>query len=104
LYKDAIVKVNLLKGRDMRFYSDYLSSFEPMSIKSGTVFCREGASSLEVFFLLKGCVEIVGHNKYYLEGTVFGEADIIMKGRARLASYKARGDCYMLKLAKNTFL
>jgi len=49
----------------MRFYGDYLHRFDPMSIKSGTVFAREGSSPHEVFFLLKGCVECLNQNKFF---------------------------------------
>lgn len=57
LYKDAIDTLRLLQDRDMRFYGDYLSKLEPMRIKEGTVFSKEGNRPQEVFFLLKGCVE-----------------------------------------------
>ena len=57
LYKDAITKIKLLQNREKRFYSDFLFKFEPMSIRSDSIFCKEGSQSQEVFFLLKGCVE-----------------------------------------------
>jgi signal-transduction protein with cAMP-binding, CBS, and nucleotidyltransferase domain len=86
----------------MRFYCDFLNKFEPMSIKGMTVFSRQDTAASEVFFLLKGCVECVSQNKYYLEGTVFGETDIVMN-RLRNDTYMARGDCYILKLDKQVF-
>jgi len=86
----------------MRFYCDFLKKFEPMSIKGMTVFSRQDTTASEVFFLLKGCVECVSQNKYYLEGTIFGETDIVMN-RLRNDTYMARGDCYILKLDKQVF-
>jgi signal-transduction protein with cAMP-binding, CBS, and nucleotidyltransferase domain len=86
----------------MRFYCDFLNKFEPMSIKGMTVFSRQDTTASEVFFLLKGCVECVSQNKYYLEGTIFGETDIVMN-RLRNDTYMARGDCYILKLDKQVF-
>jgi CRP-like cAMP-binding protein len=86
----------------MRFYADFLYKFEPMSIKNGSVFAKEGTSATEVFFLLNGCVECVNQNKYFLEGTVFGETDVVLN-RQRYDTYKARGDCYILKIRKNLF-
>lgn len=88
----------------MRFYGEFLPKFEPMAIKGGAIFCKEGTSSQEVFFLLKGCVECMNKGRFFLEGTVFGETDIVMNNRYRLDSYRARGDCYLLKLDKNDFL
>ena len=73
-----------------------------MSIKSGTVFAKEGSSALETFFLLRGCVECMNTGKFFMQGTIFGECDIIFS-RPRLDSYKARGDCYILKLDKSVF-
>jgi CRP-like cAMP-binding protein len=73
-----------------------------MRIKNGTIFAKEGTSPQEVFFLLKGCVLCEKQEKYYLEGTMFGEADIILK-RNRQDSYIAKSDCYILKLDSNVF-
>lgn len=82
-YSNAIAKISILDNREMRFYCDYLNKFEPMSIKSMSVFAKEGSTASEVYFLLKGCVECVNSNKFYLEGTVFGETDVVLK-RPRL--------------------
>lgn len=79
-----------------------MTKFEPMRIKNGTVFAKEGASPQEVFFLLKGCVLCEKQEKFYFEGTVFGETDIIMK-RNRSESYIAKSDCYILKLEATVF-
>jgi len=73
-----------------------------MRIKNGTVFAKEGTYPQEVFFLLKGCVQCERHEKYYLEGTIFGETDIILR-RNRSESYVAKSDCYILKLEETIF-
>jgi CRP-like cAMP-binding protein len=73
-----------------------------MRIKAGTVFAKEGTRPQEVFFLLKGCVECEKQGKFYMEGTMFGETDIIFK-RELLESYMAKNDCYILKLERNIF-
>lgn len=51
--------------------------FEPMRIKQGTNFVEAQAGSTEVFFLLSGCVEAVPSGKFYTNGAMFGETDII---------------------------
>lgn len=79
-----------------------MTKFEPMRIKGGTVFAKEGTRPQEVFFLLKGCVQCEKQGKFYLEGTIFGETDIILK-RNRTDSYVAKGDCYILKLERTIF-
>jgi CRP-like cAMP-binding protein len=86
----------------MRFYGDYLYRFEPMSIKNGSIFAKEGMNANEVYFLLSGCVECENQKKYYLPGTVFGETDVVL-GRKRTDSYKTIDDSYILKLNKATF-
>jgi CRP-like cAMP-binding protein len=73
-----------------------------MRIKAGTVFSKEGTRPQEVFFLLKGYVECQKQGKYFSEGTIFGETDIIFK-RERLESYVAKVDCYILKLDRLIF-
>jgi len=103
LYQNAIDTIQILKDREMRFYGDYLYKFEPMNIKNGSLFAKEGNSANEVFFLISGCVECEIQKKYFLEGTVFGETDVVLN-RNRSDSYKARGDCYILKLNKASFL
>lgn len=102
LYQEAIGTIRIFQERDMRFYGDYMCKFEPMSIKAGTIFAREGTSAQEVFFLLKGCVECLSQRKFFLEGTVFGESDVMLR-RPRMDSYKARGDCYILKIDRAIF-
>ena len=73
-----------------------------MRIKNGTVFAKEGSRPQEVFFLLKGCVFCEKQKKYYLEGTIFGEVEVVlMKNRSE--SYIAKGDCYILKLDRGIF-
>jgi hypothetical protein len=42
LYKDAIDKLKMLQGLDQRFYAEFISKFEPMRIKNGTTFAKEG--------------------------------------------------------------
>jgi CRP-like cAMP-binding protein len=79
-----------------------MSKFEPMRIKSGTIFAKENTRPQEIFFLLKGCVECDKSNKFYLEGTMFGETDIIYK-RKRFENYIAKCDCYILKVEKDVF-
>ena len=86
----------------MRFYGDYLYKFMPMSIKNGSIFAKEGTSATEVYFLISGCVECLIQKKFFLEGTVFGETDVVFS-RNRSDTYKARGDCYILKLSKSQF-
>jgi CRP-like cAMP-binding protein len=86
----------------MRFYGDYLYRFEPMSIKNGSLFAKEGMNANEVYFLLQGCVECENQKKYYLPGTVFGETDVVM-GRKRLDTYRSKDDSYILKLSKANF-
>ena len=94
--------MQILKDREMRFYGDYLYKFMPMSIKNGSIFAKEGTSATEVYFLISGCVECLIQKKFFLEGTVFGETDVVF-GRNRSDTYKARGDCYILKLSKSQF-
>ena len=47
-------------------------------------------------------MECEKQSKFYLEGTIFGETDIILK-RNRTDSYVAKGDCYILKLERTIF-
>lgn len=102
LYRDAIDKLKILQGLDQRFYAEFINKFEPMRIKNGTIFAKEGQAPQEVYFLLKGCVLCVKQNKYYLEGTIFGEVEILLK-RNRQESYQAKGDCYILKVERSLF-
>eukprot|EP00347_Sterkiella_histriomuscorum_P012789 403367218 len=102
LYKDAIEKLKILQGLDQRFYAEFISKFEPMRIKNGTIFAKEGQCPQEVFFLLKGCILCQKQNKYYLEGAIFGEVEILLK-KNRIESYVAKSDCYLLKLDRSIF-
>jgi len=89
LYRDAITTVKILQDREQKFYGEYISKFEPMRIKAGTVFAKEGMRPQEVFFLLKGEVLCEKSGKYFKEGTMFGETDIIFKRVMRFNSHLA---------------
>ena len=73
-----------------------------MRIKSGTNFVEEGTKPSEVFFLLSGCVEQLKSGKFYANGAMFGETDIIFN-RDRLDTYVTRMDCHILKLNRELF-
>lgn len=75
---------------------------EPMRIKAGTRFVQEGTKPSEVFFLLSGCVESIKSGKFYANGAMFGETDIIFN-RDRLDTYVTRMDCHILRLKRELF-
>lgn len=76
--------------------------FEPMRIKAGTNFVEEKQKSNEVFFLLSGCVEAIKSQKFYANGAMFGELDIIFN-RLRMDTYVTRMDCHILRLNRQFF-
>ena len=92
----------LLQNREQRFYSGYLLKFEPMRIKTGTVFINKGSKAIEVFFVISGYVESEFGGKYYSKGQIFGESDIIYN-RNRLDTFVAKIDCHILRLKKSYF-
>jgi CRP-like cAMP-binding protein len=53
---------------------------------------QEGTKPNEVFFLVHGYVESLKSKKFFAEGAMFGESDIIF-GRERLDTYQTRVDC-----------
>lgn len=42
LFKGAIDTIKILQNEDQRFYGEYLTKFEIMKIKNGTVLAKEG--------------------------------------------------------------
>jgi CRP-like cAMP-binding protein len=56
-------------------------------LKQGTIIIKEGSIALEIYFLLRGCVKRSTYFKdveqdtpiphYLIEGTIFGEQDMI---------------------------
>ena len=81
-----------------------------MHIAAQTCLAVEGELPREVYFLLTGCIlkesslekKLGMKNTYLIEGSIFGETDV-MKNRARVESYTAVTDCYILKLPKAVF-
>jgi len=63
---------------------------------------EEGTRPSEVFFLLSGCVEAIKSGKYYGQGAMFGESDIIFN-RERLDTYRSRMDCKLLRIHRTVF-
>ena len=63
---------------------------------------QEGTKPNEVFFLVHGYVESLKSKKFFAEGAMFGESDIIFD-RERLDTYQTRVDCQILRLQRKTF-
>lgn len=61
-----------------------------------------GSLALEVFILLRGCVECKNSGKVFWEGTMFGETDIIFD-RKRLETYISVTDCHVLRIRRPQF-
>ena len=76
--------------------------FTPMRLKAGTNFAEEKSKANEVYFLLSGCVEAIKSNKFYTNGAMFGETDIIFD-RLRSDTYSTRMDCHILRLNREYF-
>ena len=102
IYKEAIQSFRILQDRDQRFYAQYMFKFEPMRIKAGTQFAEEKTKANEVFFILSGCVEAIKSGKFYANGAMFGETDILFD-RPRLDTYATRMDCHILRLNREYF-
>lgn len=102
LYKEAIQVFRILQNREQRFYAHFLLKLEPIKIKSGTTFVEQGTQPLEVYFLLSGCVEAHNSGKFFANGSMFGEGDIIFD-RLRIDTYSTRMDCHILRLKRDIF-
>ena len=71
---------------------------------------KYGDPAVEVYFIVKGrviskCQDVRGREKthVYVEGSFFGEADILMK-RSRVATTRAETDCEIWKVNKDDFI
>ena len=78
-----------------------------MRVSANTCFVEEGELPSSVYFLLSGSIlkdsklnrEVGAINTYLIEGSIFGETDILKK-RMRSESYTAVTDCYLLQISK----
>lgn len=105
MYHKAAKKISFLKDKDPSFIADVMSLLNPTQVKNDDLIYNEGEYADEMFFIVKGRVNLVYGDyefvyKSYLKGAYFGEIEIIKK-IGRLDKIKSFGMCEMLVLKKD---
>jgi CRP-like cAMP-binding protein len=83
LYRDAILRIPFLQGRDPQFYLLFLDKLEPVKFQRETVMLKKGTVAQRLYFIVKGRVLNTTFNRIYSDGAVIGETDIIYRTKRR---------------------
>ncbi len=110
LNADIIQKIPIFQGIDDKlFISNLMSIMNPTVCSSGDMIIKEGSYGQQMYFLVKGCVEITGGTgkngkklKQYIvlrEGAFFGELSLLLNTK-RSATISALTRCNLFVLTK----
>jgi len=110
IFKDILEKVDFFRHRPRHFIIKVIPLLKQSHFEKGDYIYSMGDPAFEVFFIVKGRVLSKCQDKYgkeriqvYVEGSVFGEVDIIMK-RNRTATLRVEDHCELWKINKKEFL
>lgn len=110
LFQNFLNKFDFFVDKPMSFSIRILPLLKPSYFLPGDEIFKHGDPSLFVYFITKGrvvtcCEDNTGKERaqIYLEGSYFGEVDIIL-GQERLENCYAETELHLLKIEKKEFL
>ncbi|MDO8543687.1 MAG: cyclic nucleotide-binding domain-containing protein [Opitutaceae bacterium] len=106
LHRDLLAKVPLLHDASQELLRDLVVALRPVVYLPGDFVCRMGAAGDEMYFILRGEIEVLDGNEVPLarlhEGDYFGET-ALLTNQARNASARADSFCDLYVLDRETF-
>mmetsp|Transcript_6805 Transcript_6805/g.12291 ORF Transcript_6805/g.12291 Transcript_6805/m.12291 type:complete len:645 (+) Transcript_6805:1942-3876(+) len=107
MYSGVAHDLPFFKGKDKAFVVYVMPLLKPSAVLNGEYLYREGEFPCEVYFIVKGRVNLViGKSeiayKSFLKGSYIGEVELIMM-EARLDNCQAFGDSEFLVMQKEDF-
>ena len=110
VYRELIEKIDFFQKKPKHFLVRILPLLKPANLSYGDEVYRTGDPSSEIFFIHKGRIASVCHDRHkkirsqiFVQGAYFGECDIIYK-RARASTAYAESNVALWKLNKEEFL
>lgn len=106
LHRDLLAKVPLLAGASQDMLRDLVVLLRPMVYLPGNIICRKGAPGDEMFFIVRGEVEILDEHELLIArlqaGHFFGEM-ALLHHQTRTATARAATFCDLYVLDRATF-
>lgn len=108
MYSGIAGDLPFFKGKDKAFVVYVMPLLKPYAVLNEEFLYREGEFPCDVFFIMKGRVNLVMETteiayKSFLKGSYIGEVEIVVL-KARLDSCQAFGDSEFLVMQKEDFL
>lgn len=108
MFHKAAETIQYFRTKDPSFIATMLPLLKPLQTKDDEVIYDEGEYADEMFFIVKGRVNLVYGDsevvyKSYLKGSYFGEIEIIKK-IGRIDKVKSSGVCEILALGKDVMM
>eukprot|EP01063_Lacrimia_lanifica_P007112 TRINITY_DN1449_c0_g1_i2.p1 TRINITY_DN1449_c0_g1~~TRINITY_DN1449_c0_g1_i2.p1 ORF type:complete len:630 (+),score=265.64 TRINITY_DN1449_c0_g1_i2:184-2073(+) len=108
LHKDFVSKVPLFQGCDELFLEDVSCCLEYAAVLPTYYLLRKGEVGKEMFFIHKGCVDVVSEDGNVVfvslsEGAFFGEVALVVPGAKRTASIRSKTFTELFVLNKTDF-
>lgn len=106
LHRDLLAKVPLLAGASQDMLRDLVVLLRPVVYLPGNIICRKGAPGDEMFFIVRGEVEILDEHELLIArlqaGHFFGEM-ALLNHQTRNATARAATFCDLYVLDRATF-
>jgi glucose-6-phosphate 1-dehydrogenase len=101
---DVLARSELFRGGDELFLNAVIMAFRPLVVAKGETIITKGETGREMYFLLRGEVEVISANGTTIlrDGDVFGEIAVLLS-QARTATVRAKTICDLFVLDKADF-
>jgi len=107
LKRDAIEKIDLFKDANQEFIKEIALQLKPVIITPGDYICKAGEYALEMYFVIRGELNVFSKDEKKLlttlkGGDFFGEI-ALFSNEVRSASIKSNTYCDLYSLSKKSF-
>ncbi len=107
LNQDIIEKVPIFKGASQAFIKEVILNLEPVVFTPNDIIVSKGEPGYDMFFISSGSVAVVSEDENVVYATLtsgqcFGGIALLVSSE-RTATIKAKDDCDMYRLDKETF-
>ena len=108
MHKKIVEKISFFQDKDPQFISYVVPRLKNVRMQAGELLCKEGDYAEEIFFLVKGRVNLKVSSgiifKTYEQGSYFGEVEVLLNKSRQYTIQIATRDAEFLVISKRDFL
>jgi CRP-like cAMP-binding protein len=108
MHKKIVEKISFFQDKDPQFISYVVPRLKNVRMQAGEILCKEGDYAEEIFFLVKGRVNLKVASgiifKTYEQGSYFGEVEVLLNKCRQYTIQITTRDAEFLVISKRDFL